>query len=92
MRDKISYEWVVSFMDEHGDIQDQDYFDTYAEALRHEATGGNPFVHTGKTSSMIEVWKSLGNDEDGLADREMYKVESGTVDADLPKFIRDQIK
>jgi hypothetical protein len=89
MRNKISYEWVVSFMDEHGDIHDQEYFATYAEALNREATGGNPFI--GTRSSMIEVWKSWGNDEDGLADREMYKVESGTLDADLPKFIRDQI-
>ena len=54
-----------------------------------EEIEGNPFI--GTRSSMLEVWKSWGNDEDGLADREMYKVESGTVDADLPKFIRDQI-
>lgn len=33
-----------------------------------------------------------GNDEDGLAYKEMYKVENGVVDAELPKFIRDQIK
>ena len=90
MRDKISYEWVVSFMDEHGDIHDQDYFDTYAEAANREASGGNPFI--GTRSSMIEVWKYWGNDEDGLSHKEMYKVENGVVDSELPKFIRDQIK
>lgn len=90
MRDKISYEWVVSFMDAYGDIHEQDYFNTYAEAANREATGGNPFV--GTRSSMIEVWKFWGNDEDGLTGKEMYKVENGSVDLDLPKFIRDQIK
>ena len=90
MRNKISYEWVVSFMDKHGDIHDQDYFQTYAEAANREASGGDPFI--GTRSSMIEVLKYSGNDEDGLAYKEMYKVENGVVDAELPKFIRDQIK
>jgi len=84
VRNKISYEWVVSLMDIFGDIHAQDYFETYAEALNYQADSTY-------FSSMVELWRYEGNDDSGLKHKEMYEVIDGKLDAELPKFILKQL-
>lgn len=38
MKNKVSYEWVVEHVDEHGDIQDTHQVDSYSEALMEGKT------------------------------------------------------
>ncbi len=74
-----TYEYAVAEMDEHGDIQDYAFTDTYNEALGSAALiDGN---------SMIELWVNVGNDEQGLVNRDMYEIFDGALRGDYPKHV-----
>ena len=74
-----SYEYAVATMDEHGDIHNYDFEDTYSDALKCAAhIDGN---------WMIELWADLWNDERGLVDREMYEVIDGVLQGDCPRHV-----
>lgn len=69
MRNRKTYEWRVNQVDEHGDINDIYFFDTYAEAANFMCLEG---------FQNIELTKIIGNDDDGIVDRTY-----ATVDFDL---------
>lgn len=77
---KRSFEYAVAFLDEHGDIQDYDFADTFSEALRIETT--HPKGYTD-----IELWVNVGNDERGLVNRDMYEIINGELQGDYPKYV-----
>lgn len=51
----IVYEWFVEDMDEYGDIEDVDYYDTYAETQTEIDKIDNPVVGLCKTKSNKEA-------------------------------------
>lgn len=69
MRNKTTYEWRVNQVDEHGDINDINFFDTYAEAANFMCL---------EDFQSIELTKVIGNDDNGIVDRAY-----ATVDFDL---------
>jgi len=74
-----TYEYAIAEMDEHGDIQDYAFTDTYHEALGCAALiDGN---------SMIELWVNFGNDDIGLSRRDMYEIVHGALQGEYPKHV-----
>jgi hypothetical protein len=74
-----SYEYAVATMDEHGDIHNYDFVETYSEALKCAADIDGHW--------MIELWANVGNDERGLVDRDMYEVIDGVLQGDFPRHV-----
>lgn len=75
-RKKTIYEWRVNYRDEHGDIDDMDFFDSYVEALKclqREAERG---------ATDIELSKIVGDELDGIH----YKEYATVVDGKLPEY------
>lgn len=54
-----TYEWVVESIDEHGDVQDLDFWDTYAEA-RRAAAGPGPGIARVEVGLVRSVWRDDG--------------------------------
>ena len=66
MRDTVTYEWTLEFVDENGDIQDLDQHDDF-ESARKEVEGFEPcemFHHV--DFCLVKRW---GNEYDGETDR-----------------------
>ena len=68
---KVSYEWIVETLDEHGDIEDVCQWDNFAEALKaQKGTGGR--------SDLVlvrDVWQDDGN----LVCREWAYIKDGKL-------------
>jgi len=79
-----TYDWVVEYTDQHGDIQDCEYFDTLHQIgkRRHliaEAIGDEI------CAPVIGLHKGIGNEEDGYQDR-VYAYPTGEI---LPEVFED---
>ena len=74
-----TYEYAIAELDEHGDIQDYDFANTYHDAL------GCAARIDGRT--MIEIWVNVGNDDVGLVNRDMYPIVHGALQGDYPKHV-----
>tara|TARA_R110000803_G_C11812065_1_gene300830 strand:+ start:154 stop:615 length:462 start_codon:yes stop_codon:yes gene_type:complete len=88
-RRKSGWEWTVSFMDKYGDIHNQEYFETYKDALKYQSEGVDDET---LCDSMIELWNMI-SDISGTAmeDIIIYEIIDAKVDADIPKYIRNQL-
>lgn len=74
-----TYEYAIGETDEHGDIQHWDFRDTYYDALECAVSMG--------ARTIIEIWVNVGNDEQGLVDRDMYPIVHGALQGDYPKHV-----
>jgi hypothetical protein len=76
IRDKITYEWAVECQDEHGDIQDTQAADSYAEALAWKKREEPDWQKV-----EIALARTEGNDIDGINWRGYaYVSEDGTLE------------
>jgi len=66
MRNKTTYEWRVNQVDEHGDINDIAFFDTYAEAANFMCL----FDY-----QEIELTRTVDNDDEGIVQRDYATVD-----------------
>ena len=66
MRNRTTYEWRVNQVDEHGDINNINFFDTYAEAANFMCL---------EDYQEIELTKIIGNNDDGIVDRAYAAVD-----------------
>ena len=73
MRNRVTYEWRLNRRDEHGDIEDINFFDHYADAANEL------HVRNDCGWSDIELTRVLGNDDDGILDREYAPVINGRL-------------
>lgn len=65
MRSTIQYEWVAEPMDKYDDIIDPIFCDTYIDARKYKVADFD-----GCVKIEIGLVRNLGNDEDGLLDRQ----------------------
>ena len=74
-RDRVTYEWVAEETDEHGDVNNCQFFETRAEAEAAPSITGCPIV--------VALVRNTGNNADGLTSRYYaYLNEDGS----LPEF------
>ena len=66
MRSKTTYEWRVNQVDEHGDINDIAFYDTYAEAAN--------CLYLFDFQE-IELTRTVGNDDEGIIQRDYATVD-----------------
>lgn len=69
-----TYEWKVEFADEYGDIQDYWHF-SESEFDLATIKANEPNEYT----AQIALVREVGNDEDGLTDRQHAYVEDGKL-------------
>ena len=72
MRNTVTYEWDIETVDEHGDIQDHHHSDVCFDLIKYPL----------KESERLVLVRDLGNDEDGLQDRQWAYVDH----TGLPEF------
>ena len=65
MRNTIVYEWDIETVDNNGDIQDHHHSDTCFDLIKCPLEKGERLV----------LVRNLGNDEDGLQDRQWAYVD-----------------
>ena len=74
----VTYEWLVDFVDEDGDIIDVYHADTYAEALKwaqdSDFLQSREFHHAD-----IGLVRDVGNDLEGITDRQWAYIEDGKL-------------
>lgn len=83
-RDRVTYEWTVEEIDQHGDIQDVDFDDKLermAERFRnfepYSYTQGPKEIEVNIVERRLGLLKRWGNDWDGETDRTYaYVIES----------------
>ena len=73
-----SYEWVYEYVDQHGDIIDPMYTDSAADAFSYVASTGEGL------SWQIALVKSIGNDSDGLKERDYAYIKEGKLPTMFP--------
>lgn len=74
----ILYEWVIEAVDEHGDIQDVDHADTFAEALRAAATMKHAHGMEVEIALVRERWDGP-KDSENLENRQWAYLGQGDV-------------
>jgi hypothetical protein len=65
---ETKYEWVVEEFDKHDDIVDINGYDTFDEAAAHAA---------GAPMHRIVLVRNVGNDDEGLVDRQWAYLSDG---------------
>jgi hypothetical protein len=74
MTDRISYQWDVETVDEHGDIQDHEH----GELANLLALFGSDIL-TGTASQRLVLIRNKWNDIDGVTDRQFAYIKSGVL-------------
>lgn len=67
-RDRVTYEWVWELTDEHDDIVEHQYLDTYREMVSSAPAGAD-----------FGLCRRVGNDDDGEIEREYAYIERGVL-------------
>lgn len=78
MKSEIRYEWTVEFIDEHGDIVDSEFWDTYEQAMSHAIPDAGCTVDIG-------VVRDRSTDEEGQVCRSWAYLEDGK----LPEYFEN---
>ena len=70
------YEWRVNYRDEHGDVYDIDFFDTYESALKRLQADAD------QGAADIELTKTVGDEDEGIH----YRDYATVIDGKLPEY------
>jgi len=73
MRNKITYEWTLEILDDYGDIVDVHFFETLRDLLISKQDIDDD------VNCDVGIVKHLGNDADGIVDREYAYIEHGKL-------------
>lgn len=77
---ELAYEWVLEWVDIHGDITDLDHGDSIDDMWERF----NTFTPTGEDVQLdLALQRRVGNDDDGELDRGYAYVKNGTLE---PEF------
>jgi hypothetical protein len=81
-RNEVYYEWCIEYVDQYGDIQDNNHSDTldYREDDLKEALAGGGVE--GKDHSELVLIRNISNEHEGVVDRSWAYVKKGS----LPEF------
>jgi hypothetical protein len=74
MISKVDWEWVVEHVDEHGDIQDCEYWDKLDDAKRDAASGPRDGCVKVDMGLSCSIWY-----DDGFMERGYAYIENGTL-------------
>ena len=72
MRNKITYEWTLEILDDYDDIVDVHFFETLCNLLIFKQDIDDVNCDVG-------IVKHLGNDADGIVDREYAYINRGKL-------------
>ena len=72
MRNRVDYEWDIETVDEYDDIQDHHHSDVCFDLIKYPL----------KESERLVLVRDVGNDDDGLQDRQWAYVDA----SGLPDF------
>lgn len=73
---KVSYDWTVEEIDQHGDIIDSQFFETFDSAFR-EFNASN--MHGETDHKDIGLVRYLGDEYEGVVEREYAYIKDGVL-------------
>jgi len=86
MRDRTTYEWVFEELDENGDIVDPLFSDSFKEAKSYRDQMVSNYGYD------IALVKYIGNNEDGILDRQYAYIKDEALPATFPDRTKVPVK